>query len=286
MGFGKHVWWKDNKHEFGESVSVDYRQILVEELESRKYFDQSYSLRSFAKEIGMTPSHLSDVLKSKHGISKKKANNIATILGFEEDKKALFCDQVESCHGRSKVSRESAHKRLQLKLESAKSIKIKEDVFALVKDWYHFAILEIFECNPKVDVPEICSRLELPLIHVEGAILRLQRLSLLKKEAGKFVPATSIHTSHDISSEAIKKSHMLLLDKAKKSLYSQPVAARDFTSTIFSIPASRVQEAKSYIAEFNKNFAKEFGSKSKKDNTIYNLSTTLFSLESHRYENN
>ncbi len=268
------------------NASVDYRQILLEELESRKYFDQSYSLRSFAKELDMTPSHLSDVLKSKHGISKKKASNIARILGFEEDKKVLFCDQVESCHGRSKVSRESALKRLKQKLDSAKTIKIKEDVFSLVKDWYHFAILEIFECNPKMEISEICARLELPVIHVEGAILRLQRLGLLKKKSGEFIPETSIHTSHDIPSEAIKKSHLLLLDKAKKSLQTQPVATRDFTSTIFSIPSGQVQEAKAFIAEFNKSFAKKFAGKSEQGNLIYNLSTTLFSLESHRYENN
>ena len=158
-------------------------------------------------------------------------------------------------------------------------------MFSLVKDWYHFAILEIFECDPKIKVSEICSRLELPSIHVEGAILRLQRLGLLKKEADKFIPTTCLHTSHDIPSEAIKKSHVLLLDKAKKSLHSQPVSARDFTSTIFSMPADKVQEAKDFISEFNKEFARKFGSESVKNNTIYNLSTTLFSLESHRYEN-
>lgn len=52
---------------------MDYRELIAAEFERRQSKNPKYSLRGFAKELGLTPMHLLYVMRGERGISKKLA---------------------------------------------------------------------------------------------------------------------------------------------------------------------------------------------------------------------
>ena len=95
---------------------VDYREIIKAEFLRRRAKDPFYSLRSFAKDLGLFPSHLSDVLKSKRGLSKNNAFDIASALGLKTFAAQKFRFMVSAQSGRSKIERTLAKQGLKKKI--------------------------------------------------------------------------------------------------------------------------------------------------------------------------
>ena len=86
----------------------DYRVILKNEFEKKKSSSKDYSLRAYARDLGMSFAHLSEVLNYRSGLSRKSAGLIADKLGIKSDDKDFFCDLVSAQHARGKNEREQA----------------------------------------------------------------------------------------------------------------------------------------------------------------------------------
>lgn len=80
----------------------DYRELLRRELHMRQELNAKFSLRDFAKQLGLSASHLCEVLKGKKGISRLKARKITVVLGFGTYSRQCFEHLVSSQSGRSK----------------------------------------------------------------------------------------------------------------------------------------------------------------------------------------
>lgn len=61
----------------------DFRVFLREELERRASKNSSYSLRAFARDIGLTNSHLSMTLSGRKRISPETAEQIAARMNLK-----------------------------------------------------------------------------------------------------------------------------------------------------------------------------------------------------------
>lgn len=57
-----------------------YIQIIKREFQHRRYINHTYSMRAFAAELNLNYSHLSYVLNDQRGLSRRKAEIIATKL--------------------------------------------------------------------------------------------------------------------------------------------------------------------------------------------------------------
>ncbi|MCO5144461.1 MAG: hypothetical protein M9962_15385, partial [Oligoflexia bacterium] len=123
-------------------MKLDYRDILIEELERIQEKKASFSSRAYAKYLGLSPSHLSDVLKKRSGLSKAKAIEISEKLKFPDFRKELFVTSVEAVHSRSKKQREKLSKKVK-ELQLQRYRFLKEEVLSLLSEWHHFAILEM-----------------------------------------------------------------------------------------------------------------------------------------------
>src|SRR5689334_15303008 len=93
-------------------VQQDFRSTLRNELAERCRRNPRYSLRAFARDLGIEPARLSDVLNEKKGFSKTLALRLASRLGFSEKETERFVESVESLHARSKTARRIATERL------------------------------------------------------------------------------------------------------------------------------------------------------------------------------
>lgn len=88
---------------------IKYIEILKEEFAQRRSKNSFYSLRSFAKDLGLNPMHLSNIFNNKRGLSKQKAEFVARELrhlNFTERRKFILL--VSAASGKSRLERNFA----------------------------------------------------------------------------------------------------------------------------------------------------------------------------------
>lgn len=260
---------------------ADYRQVLKTELETRCQANPRYSLRAFARDLGIAPARLSDILNGKQGLSRIYAEKISRLLGLSESEKSYFCDLIESQHARSKAARKLASIRLAQTNHPTQSLQM--DSFKVIADWYHFAILELTSLSDFQSDPHwIAQQLGLKVHVVKQAIERLKRLDLLEEsQEGRLSATDGFTASPDgIPSDAIKKFHKQVLEKALEAITFQTLDERDFSSITLAFDSSQMKKAKELIKNFRRNFSKNL-TISKKD-SLYNLSIYFFKLNQGR----
>ncbi len=260
------------------TTNTDYRTIIKNEFDYRKSNNNSYSLRSFARDLGMSPSRLSEVLARKGGLSLKKGTEIAKLLGLNAEEIKYF---------QSLVLLEQAHayndtEKLKNSIDSFQASQnfkmLSNEVFRVVSDWYYFAILTVMELNDYDGSCEwIAKRLGLDLSLVQSAIETMMKLNLVVEHENRFTSTNEdICTTTDISNRALRISHKQTLDQAKKSIDEVSVERRDISSMTMAIDKNKIPEAKKRIKEFRRELARFLESGEK--NTVYNLNIQLHPL--------
>ncbi len=255
--------------------------ILSRELDSRVSKNPQYSLRSFARNLGVAPSWISDVLNGKKGISVNKASDLCRTLGFTRQETEVFVLSVQAAHARRISDRDLAQTRLNnLSKEFGIAVKIKQDDLALAGSWYHQAILELTELE-EFDHTEawLAKKLNLSPKLISSAIQRLVTIGWLKIQDGKMQPQSEItESSFDIPSQAIKNYHREILEKAQVSLSEDAVDEREFLSMTLGFDSRRMQEAKEDIRKFQAAFAEKYFKDEKKD-SVHQLSVQFFRVD-------
>lgn len=256
----------------------DYRDTLREVLETRCAKNMRYSLRSFARDLGISPSRLSDVLNGRYGLSPAAAREIAQKLPLEADEMRQFCDQVESLHARNRAAREAAQERIRNSVESYRDIRT--DDLEIVSDWYYLAILELcltkdFQSNPAW----IAQALGVNVHLITGAIQRLKNLEYLKEDAeGNLSPTEKFTMSPNGGEVQIRQFHKQVMGKALEALDFQAKTERAVCSIVMAFNLEQMEEAKAELQDFLTRFDKKFGSAAVKDQ-VYCLNMQFFRLQ-------
>jgi uncharacterized protein (TIGR02147 family) len=259
--------------EFGQ-----YRHILQSEFEKRIARNAMYSLRSFARDLGLTAARLSEIFNEKQGLSKDKASEICLALGLNKEEKELFLLSVQASHARKKVEKLEAQVKLQKKLLQ-KEKEVSTDYFKLIEGWHHFAILELSTMQDfESDSAWIAKKLGITINEAEIAIDRLLRVGLLENIDGIFSKKEDfVHTTTDIPSESIKTYHKQILEKSIDALYFQTIEQRDFSSINFKINKSDIPQIKERIKNFRRDMIQEFSADHGEN--LYTYSTQLIRLD-------
>lgn len=163
------------------SQMSDYGDILQAEFAARRARNYRYSLRSFAKYLGMSPSNLSEILRKKHGLSVALAERISEKLGYEPEDSRYFLDLVVYQHGENSEDRAAAFDRLRaVKLKQQYTL-VPDDIFKLISNWYHLAILELSKLKGfSLDIDQIAQKLRIAPLEALQAINRLKRAGLVE----------------------------------------------------------------------------------------------------------
>lgn len=261
------------------STQLNYRDMLLQELEKRCRRNPQYSMRSFARDLSISPSRLSDVLKGRYGLSRVAAEQIAKKMEWEPLRRTYFCDLVASRHSRSDTQKKEAQKRLKRLYRDLHAQQLSLDAFQLISDWYHYAILELtLTENFQSDTEWISQRLAVDQHLIESAIQRLLRLGLLEKTNRTLrATAASTFTPSGIPSEAIRKNHRQILRKAEAALETQSVQERDFSSVVLAVRKKDLPEAQEAIKAFRRQFDAQFSQATPKDE-VYCLAVQFFNL--------
>ena len=256
----------------------DYREYLKDELGRRAQLNRQYSLRAFARDLEISPQVLSLVMSGKKNISPDVAISIAHRLRLSAEEISYLNDLVELNQAKSDALREVVRYRLSRYEANQNFRTLQEDVFAIISDWHHYAILELtFTDSFQNDPIWIAKRLSISPTEVRQAIERLIRLELLEDKNGALVKTeVNISTTQDIPSAGARKLASQLLEKASEALGEQAIEDRDFGSITMAIDPKKLPKAKIMIRKFRRDLMTflETGKRTE----VFVLATQLFKL--------
>lgn len=258
--------------------------LLNEEFAHRRSKNQSYSLRAFAAHLDVTPTFLSYVLRGKRRLSSDKARIIARRLKWSQTKRNFFLSLLE--YEKSTTDSERADALLRIQKFNRPELQtgmLDPDVFETVAKWHYTAILTLLMLTDiKADIDFIRRRLNLSLSETEKALLRLQRLGLVKARNGFWTATKQFLRIHKAPSLAIRLFHKDLLSKAAKALDEQNAQERDFSNLTFLVDVDEFELAKQKVLEFQKEMTQLLSGKNPTE--VYQMSIQLFRLTQKNVE--
>lgn len=81
--------------------NLGYIKLLKRGYELRKKRNSRYSIRKYAKDLELTPMHLSYILRGQRGLSRKKAEVISKVLRLSYADRKKFLQIVSALSARS-----------------------------------------------------------------------------------------------------------------------------------------------------------------------------------------
>ncbi len=268
-----------------EHYSVKFlRDILSRKIER----NPAYSMRAFAKDIGVSPTYISLLLKGKKKLSMNRAIQISDLLHLKEKEKQEFLKAVALERSLPYFDAELLTKVENQSLDSNNKnneydlfYDLDTETFKLLHGWHHLPILDLTTCaNFVPDYQWIAGKLGIPDFTVRDAVDRLVRLGLLKIE-GKIW--TKTHKKLEIQSKTSKSGvrafHKAMINKALKSLEDtseEAFSKRRIGSLTVAVNMQNFAKAISCIEKFQKDLIDIL---SEGDCTeLYQLNLQLFTL--------
>ena len=277
----------------------DYRSFLEHALRARKGRNSSYSLRAFARDLGLSASRLTEIFQRKDGLSGKRAIDVADRLGLTAFERERFLTLVDLQSGRSPLTRRLAKVKLAAMSEARASVEMRDDCIAMLAGWHHFAILELSRTPGfRSDPMWISKRMRLSLSEVTESLDRLVRFGLLKRMKTRLVPTSQrFATTSDVSSAAIRDYHAGILKRAIACVDEQGVEEREYGASLFPVHTSQIAAMKDEIRAARRQIVKKYEYSKKKESSetglpgsveVYCIAGQLFrvSHEENRHESN
>lgn len=255
--------------ERSSSSSALVLEVLRFELSTRVEKNPLFSLRAFAKFLGVSHSLLSLVMNGQRAPTKNFVERLADRLCLNPDERQTLLYSLKKSKTPTNTSKSA----------SLKFNKISLDQFALLSEWQHYAILSLLEIPDTALTPEfIAKRLNIPEVLTRVSLQRLFERDLIEKDpaTGRWRQSTApIVVENTESTAHTRKFQRQLLEKALESLDNDPMPLRDLSSTTFAMDPKHVGYALKRIREFRRELTKEleeFG----QPQEVYNLCVQLF----------
>lgn len=261
---------------FEMNAPLDLSKLLSDTLEERCKRNPRYSLRAFARDLGVPAPRLSRWLKGEEGLSRTSAHALATSLGFSKEETNTFVTAMESRFARSKKMRESAKEKL--KTLSAQYQSLDVDAFKVIADWYNLAALSLIETEGfTADASWVAHRLGISIYEAKGALQRLKSLEMIEESEGSYKPTgVFFANAAGIPSQSVRSFHTQILEKAKAALELQPVSERDFSTLVLAVDESEIEHAKIAIKQFREAFESRFCNSNTRKKEVFALGVQFF----------
>ncbi len=251
-------------------MPTHFRELLRETLVARCRANRAYSLRAFAKQLGLEPSYLSKLLSGKRNVTENTILKTAPKLSLDPKETDGYLERVRANKG-------SGVRTLPKKQEFQ---NLAVDQFRIVADWYHYAILELLLLKDfRHDPAWIAKKLRVSRVETELALERLERLQMLiRTESGKYrlSPGNYSTIGNDFTAVAFRRLQQQVLTQALAAIESTPLERRDQSSMTMAIDASQLPEAKRRIKKFRRELTAFLQENDRPKNQVYQLSVSFF----------
>lgn len=227
-------------------------ELLAKAHLRQKKNNQSYSLRSLARQLNFSPSFLSDIFKGKKPLPPRHLSRIAKFLNLDE----IALEKLKGAMLREKMPVE-----LKSKLRRQKNVIAKiphEEManpqFNLLSHWYLLPLLDLTTCEDFSSSPAwIAGRLGISEIQARQAWDLLRSTGCVKKENGRWLKwSEHIRFPTRRSDPAVRNYHGQTLALARAEL--NKTSEEDFAKRLISglsvaVNPAKVAEAKLRLQE-------------------------------------
>lgn len=246
-------------------------ELLKHLLMERKRKNSAYSLRALARDIGVSHSLLSLLMLQKKTPTPESCLRLGNLVGPDTEV------------GRKLIAHALKAKACRRPGASARKYSnVDADVFRLIADWRHLAILDLsalddFESSTRW----ISRRLKIPQKKVAASVARLRKLGLVEPGDRGWRKAASdlaLPTPRR-SQKAVRNFHRQMIRKALGELRNssdERYRARDITCALTAVDPEKLPEAKRRIQRFRRRLM-EFLSSGRKSK-LYAINVQLFPL--------
>jgi hypothetical protein len=234
----------------------DLKGILASTFQQRNSLNALYSKNAFARDLGVSPTALSQFLSGKRKFSPK---NVQRVIGS-------LCLPPESARHFKNGDR-----------EISPALKIKMDIFALIAEWYYYAILNLTETEDIKSASHIARRFDIPKEQAAGAVKRLLKLGLLKKQNGVLRRThKTLDAQTDIPSTALRRHNRQKMEMAIACLDKIPLQDRDVSSMTLPFDPAAMAKIRKEIEKFKSRVHQICASS--KGSEVYSLNVQFFPL--------
>ncbi len=233
------------------------------------------SVRSYAKQIKVPASTVSLILLGKRKVSRKLALKLADVLHLDPGERLrIEADFEKEARAKSRArTDESPHERSKRvpELFQNETVRLTEEQFDLLGEWYYFGILSLVQTKDFVPEPTwIASRLGIHPEQAKNAFEKLCSLKLISVDAaGKAKREFKvIRTSDGKSSASLRAAHFKNLSLFEKALRERPFEACDATFINLPVRIGELDQMKLKIRKFHESFLESFTAPGDADEVI------------------
>lgn len=253
-------------------------QRLNSELKRRQSINSRYSMRAYAKSLGLDVSMLSRILANKTPVTQKLLARIAVPLSLTPSEYHAFEMEILQ---RKKTQNKTNPIELAFH-------RLQTEEFEIIQDWYNYVILELtylpsFQPNEKW----IAQKLSISEEVARAALERLIKLKLLvQNESGDYIAATTHTTSiqEEFTTIAMRMRQKQVLQRAIDSIDLVELSERDQSAVTMAMDPALIPEVKEKIKAFRRSLANYIDKKSKNKERVYELSISLFPWDNNHDE--
>jgi uncharacterized protein (TIGR02147 family) len=225
-----------------------YIQKLKEDFSQKQRRSPMYSLRAYARDLGVHAATISMVFNGKRGLPYDKCSQIVDKLALGPKERTLFIESLN--HGKSALDAIKVE-------ESDERFMLDESYFSVISEWEHYAVLTLFDIEdfePHAHI--ISARLGITQNRAEVVLNNLVTCGLLTHgENGLEKSHSRVRTTEDVTSIALRKGHIETLEMGKEKIESVSVEERDFSSIMVALDPEKLPEVKTIIREFRQKLA-------------------------------
>lgn len=217
---------------------------LNSEFKLKSSRNSSYSIRSFARDLGIDSSSLSSILNGKRKIPKGKIESIAAKVCSSDADIKSFIKSARQDHVTLKT--------IKGKDGSEARHQVTEKEFANISDIHTYTLLSMLEMEDfKYDIAWIAKKLKLDASSVKQKIKSLAEVGLIKEEEGTLIRTKKRTTTTDeIVSKYIIKHHVDSLELAKNKVLELEPSERYFSTLTIPCDPEALHHIKKLIMEF------------------------------------
>lgn len=258
---------------------VSVRQFLTDELERRMTANPSYSLRAYARDIGMSSSRVSEMLKEDSPISYKSAHIMAEKFKLDDAEKEYFLLLIQYQSAKDKKTRLTAWKNI-LKRRTFAVFKTYHSNFSILHKWFYVPLIEYVTAPKSLSYSVIAKKI--------GISEKVLLSALLELEADGYIHMTSENKwkkrellskyESPVGSDVIRGFHKEYLKKASVYIDSQKIEKRKYMTSVFRLRKDDLLKARQEIEIFNQNFIKKYANDRTSD-LVYCLANQLYEIE-------
>lgn len=247
-----------------------YLTKIKEDLSQKQRANPHYSLRAYARDLGVHPATMSQIIKGNRPLPLKDSGRVVEKMNLGPKERTLFLESLL----KSKVKLDN------IKIDDLdERFMLDESHYKIIAEWEHYAVLDLFELKGfEATLLEISQRLGITENRADVVVNNLLTAGLLsaEKDATFKKVHEDVRTTEDIKSQALKDSHKEAMKMGIDKLDEIEVELRDFSSTTVAVDLDKLPEAKAIIREFRQKMSKLLRDGEKTD--VFQLAIQFYPL--------